>query len=339
MIPGIIAGAKLIRLVSAPFLVDSMLTVSCSDVITLSARVFVEAGSATYLWEQISGTPVDWLENQDQTQVMFRQPSVRDDKVFRFWLNKGSSKEAFKDVLVSATPTDFLRTSNQAFVGSWSSSESNVFTYIEPIEIDLYPHITLPGYNETGLVNLNDPVKMVLFSNLKFGDDQLNTTTFTLQKVIGNGVYEDVLLVSSSERVFNVPLRFNIQEGTLYRLQKTLLGETTTLKNISYNRSGGALDLSIHDRLSSTQRINNGNLSLVTDVISRSVVTEDTSQDSVLTFSNTHYGSTSSVVDVITRSLFTQDSEVETLTTYSDTNNGSYSAVTEVRSYSYNSIG
>jgi hypothetical protein len=313
------------------------MTVSCGDVITLSAQVFGEALGATYFWEQVSGTPVDWLEDQNQAQVMFRQPLNRDDKVFRFWVNRGTSVQAFKDVLVSAIPTDYLKTSSVIFSGSKTSSESNVFTYVEPVELDIYPYTVLPGYNDTSEVIFNDSSRLVLFSNLKYSESKVNQTTYTLQEMV-NGAFVDVLAIQSAEEFFDAALRFNIVEGVLYRLQKTYLGITTTVKNVSYTRSD-KFDLSAHDKFTADQVKNSNSLSSVTEVITRSVVTENTAEDVLSTFSRTYFGGNSSIQEIISRSVVTQDGEFDTILTYSGTKSSGMSVVTEVRTLSNSSIG
>jgi hypothetical protein len=86
---------------------QKILLVSCQDIITLDAVLIgTPNGPQTYLWTQQSGSPVTWLEDQDQTMVTFQQPVTRDDKVFRFWLNKGTSYQQYADILVTLINLD-----------------------------------------------------------------------------------------------------------------------------------------------------------------------------------------------------------------------------------------
>ena len=66
---------------------DSVLPVTCSDVVTLNARVSGDLTGHTFEWSQLSGTPVTWPESVNQVNVMFQQPATRDDKIFRFTID------------------------------------------------------------------------------------------------------------------------------------------------------------------------------------------------------------------------------------------------------------
>lgn len=72
--------------------------------ITLTARVNGDLFNHTLWWEQVSGNPVNWLSPRDQLTVDVSYPAS-DDKVFRFYIDKGTSREQYADVTIYGTPT------------------------------------------------------------------------------------------------------------------------------------------------------------------------------------------------------------------------------------------
>lgn len=100
----------LIRKRPSPILIilDQLMIVSCDDIITLSATVPASINPQSYFWEQLSGQTVIWLTPTNELEATFQQTLVRDDKVFRFWVNKGGTKEAYKDIIVTAIPRDYI---------------------------------------------------------------------------------------------------------------------------------------------------------------------------------------------------------------------------------------
>lgn len=139
------------------FYVDSVLPVTCNVVVALNAVVYGDIANATFLWEQISGAPVIWLEQQNQVNVLFEQPATRDDKVFRFWVNKGRSGQKYKDVLVTAVPTDSFTSNIQR-----SNSASSVSAFGIPSFVN-YNYI-LPVVREAGSQVTNDILRSVFFT-------------------------------------------------------------------------------------------------------------------------------------------------------------------------------
>ena len=114
-----------------------MMIVSCNDIVTLTADITGDLTGHTVVWDQISGTPVIWLENQDQISVMFQQPTaIRDDKVFRFYIDKDTPYQVYYDTLVTAVPTERHSATFQAhasFGDATSGSESASFAGIYPL--------------------------------------------------------------------------------------------------------------------------------------------------------------------------------------------------------------
>ena len=139
------------------FYVDSVLPVTCNDIVTLNAVLNGDPTGYTFEWVQMSGTPVIWLEDRDQTVVMFQQPVLRDDKVFRFYLNKGKTTERYKEVLVTAVPTDNYYLSVSNFSSSCSISSLGVPSTIAY-------NLNIPIYRPPGSEVISDPQRAVLYN-------------------------------------------------------------------------------------------------------------------------------------------------------------------------------
>lgn len=70
--------------------------VLCADIVQLSVTVSGDINQHTFEWEQISGTPVA-LENANTLSPWFVNPNTG-DMVFRFWIDRGTPFEKFRDV-------------------------------------------------------------------------------------------------------------------------------------------------------------------------------------------------------------------------------------------------
>jgi len=93
--------------------------VVCDPTITLTATVNGDLFGHTILWEQVSGAPVNFVTPTDQLIVSYENGSgspltggTFDDKVFRFWIDKGSTDPnnppMFDDVNIFGAPTEQL---------------------------------------------------------------------------------------------------------------------------------------------------------------------------------------------------------------------------------------
>lgn len=83
----------------------------CDPYVHLTAVVQTENLAAHQtLWEQLSGTPVTFLGDPANTlEISYAQSVTRDDKVFRFWVNKGTPQEMFSDVEVYGSVLEKVR--------------------------------------------------------------------------------------------------------------------------------------------------------------------------------------------------------------------------------------
>ena len=77
----------------------------CQIYVTLEAKVFGTLDGHTFEWEQISGSAVQWVYDRNALSTTYTQ-TLRDDKVFLFWIDKGTLFERSFRVSVYGSPTD-----------------------------------------------------------------------------------------------------------------------------------------------------------------------------------------------------------------------------------------
>jgi hypothetical protein len=160
---------------------DSILVVACEDIITLNANLSGLGGeSHTYLWTQISGTPVIWLEDQNQVTVMFEQPAVKDDKVFQFTVDAGTTLERSAQIIVTGVPRDTFPalTSNGLFSGNQYGPAQ------------LINQQFVPGFTPIGHTSVNNPNRAISWINsaayLKLNGNGNYVTEFDLYLLTGD---------------------------------------------------------------------------------------------------------------------------------------------------------
>lgn len=79
----------------------------CSTVVPLVGSISGgSGGNLTILWEQISGPAV--VINDPSALSTYFTYSTSSDRTFRLWVNKGSANQAFDDVTVFGTPSDYV---------------------------------------------------------------------------------------------------------------------------------------------------------------------------------------------------------------------------------------
>ena len=147
---------------STQIILEQVMLVECNDVVTLNARIMDTSNQPhTFFWEQISGTPVLWLEDQHQLMVMWRQPSDTNEKVFRFWLDRGTAFEKFQDVLVTPRnrdPFNLPVLGDQVLVKqNWSDAQ-----VIADSSIAIMP---APRIDNPGGVVVNAPMRALSWTN------------------------------------------------------------------------------------------------------------------------------------------------------------------------------
>lgn len=164
--------------------------------ITLQANVVGDLFRHTFYWEQVSGSQVTWLTPRDRLSVDI-QFTPSDDKQFRFYIDKGTSREKYADTWVFATPTSV----SENFIYSFSNEKylnDNMNDIIQGGTPDMVVDTTNPNYalfdqfpSDTTLYcsNLTNRTYYVNF-NLP-----LNTTNLSkaiLQKRLANGTWSNI---------------------------------------------------------------------------------------------------------------------------------------------------
>ena len=317
---------------------DSVLPVTCNDIVTLSARVSGDLTGHTFEWSQISGTPVIWLESVNQTSVMFQQPTARDDKVFRFTIDKGSSVAKYKDILVTAVPTDTMTSSisHTGTVGSFSlSSLATEITYL----------YQAPAIREAGSIMVNDATKAVIFSSptqtlVTPGNSysvNLVVKSGNSYNLVSNNLLTDISYNGTSFiNGVNLNNTYKLQAVIGSTTQDTITFSTSTLAQ-QYNGDIGITDESVFNLSLSESKTN----SEILETITRSLVNlnledvEDNYNSALFTT-----GVISEVLETISRTLVGLDiQDIEDVMAPSISSVPTVSEILEVKLYTFNSLG
>lgn len=250
---------------STQIILEQVMLVACNDIITLNARVMDTSNQPhTYFWEQISGTPVQWLEDQHQLMVMWRQPTDTSEKVFRFWLDRGTAFEKYQDVLVTTLNRDPI---NLPTIGdevvvrqNWSDSQ-----IIADSSIGSMPS---PRINNPDGVIVNSQIRSISWTNpsdLQYADsieldswkDGVETHVAILQTgIAGERRYYSEVQEDALYRLTNITNQLGIitrMEGKYHLLSRDKKTELDTFEDIQV-------------------RLVIGNIALTTSVIERSLV-------------------------------------------------------------------
>lgn len=189
----------------------------CNPVVYLEATVQGDlAGHATH-WEQISGSPTVTLEIVDETHAYYLVPGAPGtDKVFRFYIDKGSVQEQYRDVTVWTTPTSvgIVYYSCAGSKQDWGSNflaSSNRIIYDYPYtpltvlkgEAFLNPTslLLIWPYPEGFYSNTVDDVNVINHFN-GFSVERWNTNTWVVEDIISpNDPFESTFAVGDRVRL------------------------------------------------------------------------------------------------------------------------------------------
>ena len=156
-------NSALVRIPPPPIVIilDQLLIVSCDTIITLHATIENPLASYEYQWEQLSGLTVTWLTPTNELTVMYEQTPVRDDKVFRLYVNMGSSGQEYAEILVSATPRDSIpEIKNSNFTALAFNGAGRQKPYaLQEVAVATQ----IPGLSAPGTVTVNNPTRGVMF--------------------------------------------------------------------------------------------------------------------------------------------------------------------------------
>lgn len=107
----ILITARQLRFNPVTFNVPDEITVICQEYITLEATLLSGSFTGhTVEWEQVEGYPVDWVGGDAArfNPIAVFSHSVRTDKVFTFWVDRGNFHEQSATIYVNTTPTDIV---------------------------------------------------------------------------------------------------------------------------------------------------------------------------------------------------------------------------------------
>ena len=268
-------------------LVEHQMIVSCEDIVTLHVDIVGDLGTRPILWEQLTGTPVIWLEPQNQATVMWQQPAVRDDKIFRFTIDKGTSYATIRDVLVTAVPFEEP-------VGQ--SGNRNTPTlgdlYLENEVIStpkVFPKISLPGTSA-----VDNPESL-----LYWGNPINNKFVGSIVQQFINGGWQNISSILS-EITFAVPNNASLRILSVYRSGGILRYVPSDI--VSSGRSMSFITIDATEQVVtqvSNNTINGVVVRYINMVLESRTITDEVSDGRALLISQTKYSS----VEQITRVL------------------------------------
>lgn len=305
---------------------DAVMTVACDDIITLNAILVGDTADHTFRWEQMSGTPVTWLESQNQQVVMFQQPAVRDDKVFKFTLDANTNIAKEREILVTAIPTDLVKTYIKYTKGS---EESGLF--INDAFSDL-----MPAFRPAGSAVLNDTERSMLLVNSKIVGNNIDV----VQILNGQDIHINTRLFSDTT-VTSVILDGLYVDKTYKFVSRNLYESSSTIaKSYSSLNFSVEPDLAVSDSDTLVTSVNFApGLNSVVETITRSVETTVTDDaDHTVSTSVQFVSGLNEVVESITRQLLIDDNSEDVLTSSVSFTSGLQSVV-EVKAFQYSSLG
>lgn len=212
----------------------------CDPSATLTGTVTLEPGDLTvhsYLWEQISGTPVTWLTPLTGFTVSYTTTSS-DDKRFRFTADKNTSSEKFDEVIIYGTPTSTATiTDNLTEIATYTCRSVSLSYLMEPSTVGSLTPTTqyrlnwsLPSCNDDNrLVEYWVQSKSVLgpwntFEVVPAGNPRTSVTSSITDTFRVYAVYTDGLNAASN-------LIYTPTSG----VSGILLNELTVTDNLTHN--------------------------------------------------------------------------------------------------------
>ncbi len=281
--------------------VDSIMSVTCSDVITLEATLLGDLTGHTFFWEQLSGTPVTWLESVYQPSVMFQQPIVRDDKVFRFTLDRGTPFAKTGDVLVTAVPTDRYYMLPASTRSSYSISASLLDGNISIRALE-------PLYRPAGSQVINDTSRTVVYNSPTTSLPQTFTSpTVSLVELSLGGVNVTIAQRPLSA-LAGMGLIDTVSVDKLYKLvvNRRATAQETEAFSIPSSLFSTNPDVGITDSTTFGMRLLDfSSASGIDQVITRTVT--GYTYDDAWSISPNQFDSSSSIIEVIARTVVQQD--------------------------------
>jgi len=196
----------------------------CDVNFALTATVIGELDGHTILWEQVSGTPVTFDTQLDQLSISYSQTTF-DDKVFRFYIDKGGAGEAFDDVTVYGSPVSVNKIAIRNSIPLFNTSTSTHGDAVSLRILSPYPEIQQDSYAE---FNMHD-MPVLSWDATPSSNKLLSYTIQERDNSTGN--ITDLATVSPDTLMYYGPLTL----GSSYIVTANLLHNNSSPYSVSSN--------------------------------------------------------------------------------------------------------
>ena len=200
-------------------------SVICATDVDLEAIIIGDTEGHTFWWDQISGNPIVWTTPRDGTTASYNNPTtIFDDKVFRFWIGKGTPDEQYDDINIYGTPT-----SKKQFGGTSNSVISSAHMGTQTAE-GLTPVLILnPAFTPTPQLLSTNVTKSTTEYYMQWGypDNLENLIQYTIEeKLTLESSWNQIAIIPSTGNTFYGPLQFDAGYRVVahYRLQNNDIG-------------------------------------------------------------------------------------------------------------------
>ena len=131
-------------------------TVVCAPIVYLEATVNGDLTGRQTEWVQISGTPTVDIITVSPTQAYYLAgENPGSDKVFRFYIDRNTQLEEYRDVQIKTTPSSKMHIIENGFVTN--NVLPDPYTQVLPFEISGDFAFTITPFNSEGrLLDIND---------------------------------------------------------------------------------------------------------------------------------------------------------------------------------------
>lgn len=288
--------------------VPNDVVVGCvNNSVILTAVVNESLDNHSILWEQILGSAVTWISPQDQLEAEF-QILLVDDKIFRFWIDKGTQYETFKDVFVFAKSTE--RVSFNSTIRLYQSNPTYIISTLPSLKLIEQ----IEQYDTNNQLVLDSP-----YTELRF-DRSMNTdisSSFELERLISSNLFLDgtdllktqntISIVDNSNNVTSISVEF--LNGINQIVQSNIPISTTNIRLVS-TRLNALLGTFIPTDLTFNKQIIGGSFTL------KRITIYDELSNIALSSSETSTSST-----VLNSEIFSMSSSNEELNLNNQTDN------------------
>lgn len=193
----------------------------CDLSFTLTATVIGDITGHTFLWEQVQGTAVTFTTPVDQFTVSYNQ-STFDDKVFRFWVDKGTASQRFDDINIFGSPTstvnDFVTSIGTNIVNNTTTSRTG-----DQVALRFYTPYPLAPHDGVSAAHTYTTATL-----LWFAPETNNEILGYLVKERNDvtGIWNDIASLPASAQLFHATVIGNTyQIVTLFKYDNSFVGQ------------------------------------------------------------------------------------------------------------------